>query len=338
MSEHLLSLINDILDMSRIEAGKVELEQKPFSLRAFGQKLYDMFAKNLESRGIRYDVNFEEVTVDYVMGDELRLSQVIINFLSNAVKFTEEGEITVTFRQMMLKGGVADLMIRVHDTGKGMEPEFINRIFRPFEQEGIESSHKYGGTGLGMAISDSLVRLMGGEIVVESIPDKGSDFSVFLHLPVAERPAGRQSVGRGRTSERSGEQDAFRGRRILMAEDNELNAMIAKEILESMGAAVDVAGDGQKAVDSFASHPVDYYDFILMDVQMPVMDGREASRTIRAMDRPDARSLLIFGLSADAFVEDERLSLESGMNGHYAKPVDYEALRENVGRFLREKA
>lgn len=144
--------------------------------------------------------------------------------------------------------------------------------------------------------------------------------------------------GRGRTSERSGEQDAFRGRRILMAEDNELNAMIAKEILESMGAAVDVAGDGQKAVDSFASHPVDYYDFILMDVQMPVMDGREASRTIRAMDRPDARSLLIFGLSADAFVEDERLSLESGMNGHYAKPVDYEALRENVGRFLREKA
>ncbi|MEI3524999.1 MAG: response regulator [Eubacteriales bacterium] len=123
-----------------------------------------------------------------------------------------------------------------------------------------------------------------------------------------------------------------------MAEDNELNAMIAKEILESMGAAVDVAGDGQKAVDSFASHPVDYYDFILMDVQMPVMDGREASRTIRAMDRPDARSLLIFGLSADAFVEDERLSLESGMNGHYAKPVDYEALRENVGRFLREKA
>lgn len=157
-----------------------------------------------------------------------------------------------------------------------------------------------------MAISDSLVRLMGGEIVVESIPDKGSDFSVFLHLPVAERPAGRQSVGRGRTSERSGEQDAFRGRRILMAEDNELNAMIAKEILESMGAAVDVAGDGQKAVDSFASHPVDYYDFILMDVQMPVMDGREASRTIRAMDRPDARSLLIFGLSADAFVEDER--------------------------------
>ena len=338
MSEHLLSLINDILDMSRIEAGKVELEQKSFSLRAFGQKLYDMFAKNLESRGIRYDVNFEEVTVDYVMGDELRLSQVIINFLSNAVKFTEEGEITVTFRQMMLKGGVADLMIRVHDTGKGMEPEFINRIFRPFEQEGIESSHKYGGTGLGMAISDSLVRLMGGEIVVESIPDKGSDFSVFLHLPVAERPAGRQSVGRGRTSERSGEQDAFRGRRILMAEDNELNAMIAKEILESMGAAVDVAGDGQKAVDSFASHPVDYYDFILMDVQMPVMDGREASRTIRAMDRPDARSLLIFGLSADAFVEDERLSLESGMNGHYAKPVDYEALRENVGRFLREKA
>ncbi len=338
LSDHLLSLINDILDMSRIEAGKVELEQKVFSLRELGQKLYDMFAKNLESRGIRYAVDFEEVTVDYVMGDELRLSQVIINFLSNAVKFTEKGEITVTFRQMMLKDGVADMMIRIHDTGKGMEPEFINRIFRPFEQEGIDISHQYGGTGLGMAITDSLVRIMGGEIVVESMPGKGSDFSVFLHFPVAKQS---QNVVQGTESMVADTQvdlDAFRGCRILMAEDNELNAMIAKEILENMGASVDVAENGQVAVESFVSHPENYYDFILMDVQMPVMDGRKAAGKIRELDRSDAKSILIFGLSADAFVEDERLSLESGMNGHYAKPVDYDALRQNVGRFLKEKA
>ncbi len=336
LSEHLLSLINDILDMSRIEAGKVELEHKPFSLRELGTKLYDMFAKNLEARGIRYAVEYENVTVDYLMGDELRISQIIINFLSNAVKFTEKGEIVVTFRQMMLRDGVADLMIRVHDTGTGMEPEFINRIFRPFEQESIETQHRYGGTGLGMAITDQLVRLMGGEIVVESQPGKGSDFSVFLHLPVTERPA---QPAEAQSSEEAASQDdsAFVGRRILMAEDNEINAEIAQEILGSMGAKVDVVGDGQQAVDAFNGHGVGYYDFILLDVQMPVMDGRTAARTIRRLPRADAAGIPIFALSADAFVEDERLSAEAGMNGHFAKPVDFAALQHSVGRFLAKR-
>ena len=338
LSEHLLALINDILDMSRIEAGKVELEQKPFSIQAFGQKLYDMFAKTLETRDIRYEIQFEDMTVDRVIGDELRLSQVMVNFLSNAVKFTQQGEIIVTFKQMMLKNGMVDLMIRVHDTGKGMEPEFINHIFRPFEQEGIDIAKKYGGTGLGMAITDSLVKIMGGEIIVESMPQVGSDFSVFLHFPVAADKEDAADVNEASVQAESAvDNDVFQNRRILMAEDNDLNAAIAKEILESMGAMVDIAEDGQKAVDCFASHETDYYDFILMDIQMPVMDGRQATRVIRQLDRPDASSILIFGLSADAFVEDERLSLESGMNGHFAKPVDYNLLKQNVGRFLREK-
>ena len=335
LNDHLLSLINDILDMSRIEAGKVELEHKPFSLRKLGAKLYDMFAKNLEARGIRYAVEYENVTVDYLIGDELRISQIIINFLSNAVKFTEKGEIVVTFRQMMLRNGVADLMIRVHDTGAGMEPEFINRIFRPFEQESIEIGHRYGGTGLGMAITDQLVRLMGGEIVVESQPGKGSDFSVFLHLPVTERPA-RPAVAEGRDEAASRDDSAFVGRRILMAEDNEINAEIAQEVLSGMGAKVDVVGDGQQAVDAFNGHGVGYYDFILLDVQMPVMDGRTAARTIRRLPRA-AAGIPIFALSADAFVEDERLSAEAGMNGHFAKPVDFTALQHSVGRFLAKK-
>ena len=335
LSDHLLSLINDILDMSRIEAGKVELEEKPFSLRALGEKLYDMFAKNLEARGIRYAVEYENLTADYVIGDELRISQILINFLSNAVKFTQQGEITVTLRQMMLRDGVVDLMFRVHDTGVGMDPQFISRIFRPFEQESIETGRKYGGTGLGMAITDQLVRLMGGEIVVESVPGKGSDFSVFLHLPMAAAPirlTEQEAADAGDNCE-----GAFRGCHVLMAEDNEVNAMIGVEILGEMGAQVDVAENGKKAVEQFAAHPQNYYDFILMDVQMPVMDGRTAARAIRALDRPDAATVLIFALSADAFVEDERLSKEAGMNAHYAKPVNFTELQRNVGRFLRER-
>lgn len=199
LSGHLLSLINDILDMSRIEAGKVELEQAPFSLRALGGRLYDMFAKTLDANGIHYAVNFEEMTADWVIGDELRISQVIINFLSNAVKFTSQGEIIVTFRQMMLRDGKVDLMVRVHDTGIGMKAEFISRIFRLFEQEDTSTTRRFGGTGLGMAISDQLVKLMGGQIVVESLPESGSDFTVFLSLPVMDgRTAARTIRGLAR--------------------------------------------------------------------------------------------------------------------------------------------
>ena len=339
LSEHLLSLINDILDMSRIEAGKVELENRPFSLRQLGDKLYDMFAKELDERGIHYSVDFEEVTADYVIGDELRISQIIINFLSNAVKFTKEGEITVTFRQMLERDGMLDLMICVHDTGIGMKSEFINRIFRPFEQEGIETAKQYGGTGLGMAITDQLVRLMGGEIIVKSAPGKGSDFSVFLHIPETEKPAEVMDADAGNFAQQSTNEEstAFKGRRILLAEDNEVNAMIAEEILGEMGAEVEVVENGQKAVDYFKSHPENYYDLILMDVQMPVMNGRDAAKTIRKLYRPDAKTIPIFALSADAFVEDERLSIESGMNGHYAKPVDFQALQKNVGTFLEKR-
>lgn len=335
LSAHLLSLINDILDMSRIEAGKVELENKPFSLRAMGDKLYDMFAKTLDARGIRYAVNFEGVTVDWLLGDELRLSQIMINFLSNAVKFTEQGEIVVTIRQMMLREGNVDLLLRVHDTGQGMDPNFVYRIFRPFEQESIETGKKYGGTGLGMAITDQLVHLMGGQILVESLPGKGSDFTVYLTLPQAE--ADEQASVTGRAEDQNQYEDAFQDCRILMAEDNDINAMIAVELLEGMGAKVDVAQNGQLALEAFQAKPEHYYDFILMDVQMPVLDGRAATRALRALDRSDAEDIPIFALSADAFIEDERLSMESGMNGHYSKPIDFIALRRNVGAYLRRK-
>lgn len=334
LSDHMLSLLNDILDMSRIEAGKVELEEKPFSLRSLGQKLYDMFAKNLEERNIYYEVKFENMTEDMVIGDELRISQVVINFLSNAVKFTSEGEISVTFRQMMLRDRKMDLLIRVHDTGIGMSTEFISHIFRPFEQESIETAKKYGGSGLGMAITDQIVKLMGGEIVVESLQGEGSDFFVYLHLPIAE-----QSEPISVTAEESSMEEiySFQGKSILLAEDNDVNAMIAVEILGEMGARTERAVNGQEAVDKFMTHESGYYDFILMDVQMPVLDGRSAARKIRSLNRADAKEIPIFALSADAFVEDQRLSVESGMNGHFAKPVNFEEIQGEIGKILKEK-
>ena len=338
LSEHLLSLINDILDMSRIEAGKVELEASVFSLRAFGSKLYDMFSKTLDNKGVYYAVNFEGLTVDWVVGDELRIGQVIINFLSNAVKFTSEGEVIVTFREMILRDGKLDLMIRVHDTGIGMDSEFISRIFRPFEQEDASTTRRFGGTGLGMAISDQLVKLMGGQIVVESTKGKGSDFSVILSLPVATE----QQVASCK-AESPEEQDSPLPAaenlpcRILMAEDNAVNAMISVEILGQSGITIDVAENGKLAVERFAAEPAGTYDLILMDVQMPVMDGRTAAKAIRALNRADAKEIPIYAVSADAFVEDERLSRESGMNGHLTKPIDYDNLLRIIQHILKKK-
>ena len=338
LSEHLLSLINDILDMSRIEAGKVELEASVFSLRAFGSKLYDMFSKTLDNKGVYYAVNFEGLTVDWVVGDELRIGQVIINFLSNAVKFTSEGEVIVTFREMILRDGKLDLMIRVHDTGIGMDSEFISRIFRPFEQEDASTTRRFGGTGLGMAISDQLVKLMGGQIVVESTKGKGSDFSVILSLPVATE----QQVASCKADSPEEQDSPLPAAenlpcRILMAEDNAVNAMISVEILGQSGITIDVAENGKLAVERFAAEPAGTYDLILMDVQMPVMDGRTAAKAIRALNRADAKEIPIYAVSADAFVEDERLSRESGMNGHLTKPIDYDNLLRIIQHILKKK-
>lgn len=330
LSKYLLSVINDILDMSRIEAGKIELESKPFELAALAEKLRNMFQKNVEAKGVAFYVEMKDVDVKYIVGDELRISQILVNFLSNAQKFTEKGEIRVTFRQLQKENSKVSLMFRVHDTGKGMDAKFISRIFKPFEQESQDITKQYGGSGLGMSITDHLVHLMGGEIVIDSMLGKGSDFSVYLTLPIAE------------VSEIETEQEdetetdfTFNGCHILMAEDNEINAEIAVSILENEGAKVDVAVNGKDAVEKYAASAPGTYNFILMDIQMPVMNGRDAAKQIRSMDRKDAGEIPIFALSADAFVEDQRLSAMSGMNGHFTKPIDFEEMRVQIGKILK---
>lgn len=330
LSKYLLSVINDILDMSRIEAGKIELESKPFELAALAEKLRNMFQKNVEAKGVAFYVEMKDVDVKYIVGDELRISQILVNFLSYAQKFTEKGEIRVTFRQLQKENGKVSLMFRVHDTGKGMDAKFISRIFKPFEQESQDITKQYGGSGLGMSITDHLVHLMGGEIVIDSMLGKGSDFSVYLTLPIAE-----VSEIETEQEDETGTDFTFNGCHILMAEDNEINAEIAVSILENEGAKVDVAVNGKDAVEKYAASAPGTYNFILMDIQMPVMNGRDAAKQIRSMDRKDAGEIPIFALSADAFVEDQRLSAMSGMNGHFTKPIDFEEMRVQIGKILK---
>ena len=330
LSKYLLSVINDILDMSRIEAGKIELESKPFELAALAEKLRNMFQKNVEAKGVAFYVEMKDVDVKYIVGDELRISQILVNFLSNAQKFTEKGEIRVTFRQLQKENGKVSLMFRVHDTGKGMDAKFISRIFKPFEQESQDITKQYGGSGLGMSITDRLVHLMGGEIVIDSMLGKGSDFSVYLTLPIAE-----VSEIETEQEDETGTDFTFNGCHILMAEDNEINAEIAVSILENEGAKVDLAVNGKDAVEKYAASAPGTYNFILMDIQMPVMNGRDAAKQIRSMDRKDAGEIPIFALSADAFVEDQRLSAMSGMNGHFTKPIDFEEMRVQIGKILK---
>ena len=330
LSKYLLSVINDILDMSRIEAGKIELESKPFELAALAEKLRNMFQKNVEAKGVAFYVEMKDVDVKYIVGDELRISQILVNFLSNAQKFTEKGEIRVTFRQLQKENGKVSLMFRVHDTGKGMDAKFISRIFKPFEQESQDITKQYGGSGLGMSITDRLVHLMGGEIVIDSMLGKGSDFSVYLTLPIAE-----VSEIETEQEDETGTDFTFNGCHILMAEDNEINAEIAVSILENEGAKGDVAENGKDAVEKYAASAPGTYNFILMDIQMPVMNGRDAAKQIRSMDRKDAGEIPIFALSADAFVEDQRLSAMSGMNGHFTKPIDFEEMRVQIGKILK---
>ena len=221
----------------------------------------------------------------------------------------------------------------------GMEAGFINRIFRPFEQENSGVAKKYGGSGLGMAIADQMVSLMGGEIVIDSMPGKGSDFTVYLSLPEAQMAESAQS-GAAASAGKSGAEPlpeeaesefSYEGCHILMAEDNAI-------ILEMKGATVDVAENGKEAVEKFAASEPGTYDFILMDVQMPVMDGREAAMEIRRLPREDAEKILIFALSADAFVEAQRYSIQCGMNGHFAKPIDFDEMGREIGRIQKKAA
>ena len=324
-------LNNEVLDMSRMEAGKLELENKPFNIYHLEPQLNNIFKETIEKKDVMFKIEYFDFDVKYFVGDELRIMQILVNLLSNASKFTEKGEIKVTFRQMYKEDQVANIMMRVHDTGKGMSREFLSHIFRPFEQEGVEISKKYGGSGLGMAITDQLVKLMGGEIVVDSLEGKGSDFTVFLNLPISTNQQYEDK------KEVVVEEFSFDQKRILLAEDNDINAEICLSVLNAKGAFVERVENGQVAVETFKKHAEHYYDLILMDIQMPEMNGYEATQAIRSLNREDSQSIPIFALSADAYVENKRYSKKMGMNGHFSKPIDFNEMEKELGQFFSRR-
>ena len=339
-SAYLLSLLNDILDMSRIESGKIELERRAFDLTEVFDSIYGMFRQKAEENGVVFQI-VQDLSVTVVVGDSLRLSQVLVNLVSNAMKFTPSGgSVTLTGRQKEAAEGAVALEFTVADTGVGISEEFQAHLFEPFEQEQSATCRQYGGTGLGLAITSSFVKLMGGDICVESQPGQGSRFTVRLTLP-RPSPEEAEQLVRASANRREGEKQHIHdlnGVHILLAEDNEINAEIMTCLLEDKGALVQRVGDGRAAVEALSSAAAGAFALVLMDVQMPVMDGVEATRAIRGLDHPDAKRIPIIGLSANAFREDIEYALKNGMNGYLAKPIDLDRLYQMLDELIFTKA
>ena len=329
-SRILLSLISDVLDMSAIENDKLKLARTEFDIRDVLNGVASIYDAQCRQKGLRFSMTADLQDAFYI-GDSLRVSQILLNLLSNAYKFTDPGgKIGVKASESEKKDGKALLTFVVSDTGTGMSPEMVQRLFRPFEQESADTARKYGGSGLGLSITKNLVSLMGGSIDVRSEKGAGTVFTVALPFECA----GPDNAGAGIPSaEDGGQADPsarepydFTGRRVLVAEDNRLNREVDRGLLELVHMQADYAENGAEAVRLFAENPPGTYDAILMDVQMPVMDGHEATRAIRALDHPQAGTIPIYAMTADAFTEDVNAALACGMNGHVAKPIDAEDL------------
>lgn len=332
---YLLSLINDVLDMSRIESGKVELNLEKTDLGRQMDKLEMLMRPQAEARKIQFSVQ-NTFSGPPVMADGLRLNQVLVNIVSNAIKFTgEDGKVAVQLAPV-LPVETTDKEVRLHfsvtDTGIGISKEAMGRIFNAFEQESKSTSALYGGTGLGLTISSYLVQMMGGTLDVTSEPGKGSKFSFMLTFAYA--PENREASREAEIS--SGISPALRGKRILLAEDNVLNREIAETILTMSGFTVESAADGKEALDMFTQSPPGFYDAILMDIRMPVMDGLEATRRIRTLGKSDSRGIPIIAMSANAFDEDMKKSLESGMTCHLSKPIEVDKVLDTLSACLTE--
>ena len=331
-SEHLLSLINDVLDMSRIESGKVELDLNPVDLDENGDDLVPMLKSLAEKKNVHFEFNRHDIRDRYVYVDFLRLNQVLINVVSNAVKYTPSGgSVTVDIRQVASdRDGYGMYQFVIQDTGIGMSAEYQQHLFDEFSRERTSTVSKQQGTGLGLAITKRIIDMMEGSIEVDSKVGEGSKFTIRIPMRIQEHPEDVEQVRFAHSEE---EPVSFEGFKILVVEDNELNLEISKDILESAGVVVESAEDGSIAVDRLKEKGPDYYDCILMDIQMPVMDGFEATRTIRQMF-PDKR-IPIIALSANAFDEDRRKSFEAGMDGHLAKPIVIAQLEDALKKFLR---
>lgn len=336
-SGYLLSLLNDVLDMSRIESGKLVLEHNPFDLTEVFERIAVMFRQKAEDSGIRLKIQYEGLTATHVVGDNLRLCQILVNLVSNALKFTPSGGcVVVEARELAVSDADVSLEFKVMDSGIGISDAFQEHIFDPFEQELAGTARQYGGTGLGLAISSNFIRMMGGKISVHSQLGKGATFIVDVTLERAAPESVLQAASAEEQLLKAAElaSDCFKDKKILLAEDNDINAEIATELLRLRRIEVERAADGRQAAELFAHSPQGYFDVILMDINMPVKNGLEAAREIRAMARADARTVPILAMTANTFQEDRDQAMAAGMTGFLPKPFDveqlYRALQDTV--------
>mgnify|MGYP003090147365 FL=1 len=325
-SEYLLGLINDILDMSKIESGKMRLIEEKCNLMEMIQGLHPLLEAKLNENNIQYIADIQ-LKNHWFMADSLRLNQVLVNLLGNALKYSRpDGHVWLTVRETEEEKGFSNLYFQVRDDGIGIAPEKQQLIFRQFEQADNSENARKQGTGLGLAISRRIVRMMDSDIKLESEPGKGSSFSFNVKLqPVS---------GEKTTVTSQPEEISFPGKRILVVEDNELNMEIICTILENYGIKTEQAVNGKEAVRRMEESVPGYYDMIFMDIMMPEMDGLEATRTIRNLDREDCKKIPIYAMSANAFDEDVKRSLASGMNGHLSKPVNLQVLEKTLQKVL----
>lgn len=330
---YLLGLINDVLDMSKIESGKMELHTEPYKYSAFEKAIRTIIEPRAKEKGVSLRIYSECQGDSAAMLDKQRIQQVIVNLLSNAVKFTPRGgHIECQHHKELTKDGKLFIRFVVRDDGIGMSEDFMeNMMYRPFEQDTGrgKGTTEESGTGLGLSIVKSIVTLMGGTINCESTPGKGTVFTVNLIAELAPKETSLE--------DKSTDSEGFlRGKRVLLCEDHPLNTQLATKLLEKRGVAVTCAANGEEGLCLFEAMPSGYFDAILMDIRMPVMDGLEASRRIRALTDPWAALIPIIALSANAFEDDSKRSQASGINAHLAKPIDPKLLYEILTKFIAE--
>lgn len=328
---HLLSLINDILDMSKIEKGKIELAEEAFSLSQFMDGIDSMIRPEALEKGQEIKFIMKELIHDHVVGDMGRIRQVLINLINNAVKYTHQGGIiSVTVQEVSERNpGLGCFMFTVEDNGIGISKEYLDYIFVPFSRANDSKVRSVNGTGLGMSIAQGIVSAMQGDIQVESAEGKGSRFIVTLNLRIAGQQEGRRIPSKtGNEPAARPDLKGLKGKRLLLAEDNELNMEITQTILQESGLFVDGAKNGKEALEMFQASKPGTYQAILMDLQMPVMDGYRAAREIRSSEHPQGKSIPVIALTANAFAEDITKSLAAGMNDHVSKPIDFSRLME----------
>ena len=331
-ADHLLSLINDVLQMSKLEDGKVELEHRIFSLKDLSEHVGTIIMTRTIEAGITFEVGSQELPVVYVYGSPMHLRQIFLNIYGNCIKYNKPGgRLKTSLQCISTENDIVTYQWCIADTGIGMSEEFLKHIFEPFVQEKISSRSNYQGTGLGMAIVKSLLDRMNGTIKITSKEGVGTTFLITIPFEIAKEPVGI-------SDKKATEEYSIQGLKLLLVEDNELNAEIAETILSDQGARVTVVTDGLQAVNTFRDHEPGTFDAILMDLMMPVMGGLTAAKTIRALDREDAKTIPILAMTANAFQEDVQKCLDAGMNAHLAKPIEIEKVKKVIYEQVRNNS